>query len=170
MSIRPDSWLCPLLVVAIGYMLCQLAHAAFVWTTKLLEFQLESVWEPDYASLIVVHVVQWSMPEVYIGFLANVPWAELPSVTAVSYLRAADKKCDKYTALVPVYSFVPLAFETLGPMNSAGSAFIDEIGNRTRSVTGDVRATSFLWQRLSMAVQCYNSICLLGTFATHQDG
>ena len=99
---------------------------------------------------------------------SNLP---LSSATAGSAAeRAADKKCDKYTALAPFYSFVPLAFETLGPMNSAGSAFIDEIGNRTRSVTGDVRATSFLWQRLSMAVQRYNSICLLGTFAAHQDG
>ena len=35
------------------------------------------------------------------------------------------------------YSFVPIAFETLGPINSAGTDFIDDIGRRTHAITGN---------------------------------
>src|SRR6218665_1959022 len=33
---------------------------------------------------------------------------------------AADRKTSKYTAILPSYCFVPLAFETLGPVNQDG--------------------------------------------------
>ena len=84
--------------------------------------------------------------------------------------RAAEKKVAKYDGLASAYSFVPVAFETLGPINSAGCSFIDEIGRRARFKSGDTREANFLWQRLSVAVQRYNAICLLGTFEAHQDG
>ena len=95
----------------------------------------------------------------------------LSSVTAGSASeRAAEKKVAIYSGLAPAYSFVPIAFETLGPLNSVGASFIDEIGRRARYVSGDIREANFLWQRLSVAVQRYNAICLLGTFEAHQDG
>ena len=43
---------------------------------------------------------------------------------------AASKKLQKYSELMSSYNFVPVAFETLGPINSAGTEFIDEIGKR----------------------------------------
>jgi len=78
---------------------------------------------------------------------------------------AAGKKLQKYSEIMSRYSFVPIAFETLGPINSAGTDFIDDIGRRTHAITGDNREKSFLWQRLSMAIQRYNAICFRGTFS-----
>ena len=96
---------------------------------------------------------------------------ELSSVTAGGAAeRAAAKKVDKYVGLAHTHSFVPIAFETLGAVNSSGASFIDEIGRRTGLITGDVRETTFLWQRLSVAVQRFNAVCLLGTFEALQDG
>ena len=77
---------------------------------------------------------------------------------------AAGRKLQKYTEVMNRYSFVPIAFETLGPINTAGSEFIDEIGRRCIAITGDLREKAFLWQRLSMALQRYNAVCFRGTF------
>jgi hypothetical protein len=87
------------------------------------------------------------------------------SVTAGSAAEAAAaKKVVKYNDLIARYSFVPLAFETMGSANANGSDFIDEIGKRSRALSGDIREKAFLWQRLSMALQRYNAICFRGTF------
>ena len=80
--------------------------------------------------------------------------------------RAAEKKIQKYTDLAASYSFFPVAFETLGPVNSLGAEFIKSIGLRARACSGDIREGSFLWQRLSMAIQRYNAVCIRGTFET----
>src|SRR5579872_5932460 len=63
---------------------------------------------------------------------------------------AARKKLQKYSVIMSKYSFVPIAFETLGPINSVGTAFIDDVGRRTHAITGDNREKYFLWQRLPM--------------------
>ena len=78
---------------------------------------------------------------------------------------AACKKVLKYAEISNRYTFVPIAFETLGPTNSAGTDFIDELGRRSHAITGDQREKAFLWQRLSMALQRYNAVCFRGTFA-----
>ena len=84
--------------------------------------------------------------------------------------KAADKKTDKYATLAATHIFQPIAFETLGPINSSGADFINNIGRRLQEVSGDVRAGSFLWQRLSIALQRFNAVCLLGTFEALCDG
>ena len=77
---------------------------------------------------------------------------------------AAHRKELKYDALLTRYHFVPVAIETLGPANKSGSDFIDNIGRRLRALTGEHRERSFLWQRLSVALQQYNSVCFRSTF------
>ena len=92
------------------------------------------------------------------------------SVTAGSAAEnAADKKIQKYSELSSSYMFVPIAFETLGPINSCGADFIRALGSRAMSSSGDHREASFLWQRLSMAVQRFNAACLLGTFESFSE-
>jgi len=50
---------------------------------------------------------------------------------------AAEKKNNKYTKLALFYSFMPIAFETLGPVKSDGVTFIHEIGHRICNISGD---------------------------------
>ena len=63
--------------------------------------------------------------------------------------------------------FVPIAFETLGPVNAEDAEFLSELGRCISFVSGDQRETNFLLQRLSICVQRHNAIAFRGTF---QDG
>ena len=78
--------------------------------------------------------------------------------------EAARQKEVKYSQLTGTYLFYAVALETLGPMCESGRTFISELGRRTAQVTSDQRETQFLFQRISVAVQRYNSVCIAGTF------
>ena len=115
-----------------------------------------------------------------------VPWsrgrcllwdATCPDTLAPSYIErsaaepgaaaalAETRKSAKYAALSIAHEFVPVAIETLGTWGSAALSFVNELGRRISVVTGDQRATSFLKQRLAMAVQRGNASAVLGTLA-----
>ena len=92
------------------------------------------------------------------------------SVDAGAAARVAESsKITKYASLAVVHEFVPIALETLGPWGPAGLSFVNELGRRITSVTGDVREASFLKQRLSLAVQRGNAASVLGTIAASSD-
>jgi len=77
---------------------------------------------------------------------------------------AAERKHEKYTELEKSYILQPLSFETLGPINSSGHSFILELGRRIAAISGDLRATTFLYQRLSITVQRFNAVAFRGCF------
>ncbi|HSN23938.1 MAG TPA: reverse transcriptase domain-containing protein, partial [Methylomicrobium sp.] len=77
---------------------------------------------------------------------------------------AANRKTDKYAALAQTHIFQPLAFETLGPINTSGQLFLNELGRRISQTTGDTRETSYLFQRLSVTVQRFNSVAFQSGF------
>ena len=62
-------------------------------------------------------------------------------------------------------TFIPLAFETFGPIHFKGVVFLNQLGNRLAVSTGDTRETSFLFHRLSLTIQRFNVICFNGSFA-----
>ena len=78
---------------------------------------------------------------------------------------AANRKELKYQALSKTHTFIPLAFETFGPINSKGVVFLNQLGHRLAASTGDTRETSFLFQRLSLTIQRSNAVCFNGSFA-----
>ena len=63
--------------------------------------------------------------------------------------HAEQLKIEKYAALSTEYHFA--------------SSFLQELGRRIQAVTKDSRTMTFLWQRLSVAVQKGNAACVLGT-------
>jgi len=77
-------------------------------------------------------------------------------------------KVSKYATITATHDFVPLAFETLGPLSSAATAFISSLGKRLSVVTGDTREEAFLFQPLSMAIQRFSSVALHDTFASSE--
>jgi hypothetical protein len=79
---------------------------------------------------------------------------------------AAARKNAKYIQLAAVYHFVPLAFETMGPVSSEGLAFISSLGQNLSTISGDARETSYLFQRISVMIQRFNAVAFRGTFAT----
>ena len=78
--------------------------------------------------------------------------------------RAASNKVAKYVFLATTHKFVPVAIETLGPINASGLALLTSIGRRISQVTDNSRETSFLFQRISICLQRYNSLSLRSTF------
>ena len=98
--------------------------------------------------------------------LTLIPWQGGKSVTwdiavtdtvADSYLHlisaktggaaenAAIRTENKYVDLQQTYTFIPLAFETLGPINVKGVEFLQLLGRRLATISDDNRQTSFLY-------------------------
>jgi len=56
----------------------------------------------------------------------------------------------------------------MGPINQVGNDFISELGRRISSSTVDPRETSFLFQRLRVAVQRFNAVSFTYSFGLTQ--
>ena len=81
--------------------------------------------------------------------------------------KAEANKLTKYASIASTHIVVPLAFETLGAWGRQASDFVSELGRRLASVSGDRRETSFLKQRLSVAIQRGNAIACQGTYLSN---
>jgi len=78
------------------------------------------------------------------------------STTAESYIAAAargrgevaemaaTRKCQKYSELSMAYLFLPIAVETLGPMNDSAYEFFEILSREITDMSGDSREVSFL--------------------------
>ena len=79
--------------------------------------------------------------------------------------EAETKKVTKYSQLSATYFFVPVAIETTRALGVEAADFVREVGRRIAAAslpTDEQRATDFLLQRLSVAVQRGNVACVLG--------
>ena len=86
------------------------------------------------------------------------------AVSAASAAEEAEKlKRLKYPALVQRFQFEPIAIETSGVFGPSSIKIIREIGQRLRAATGEPRETSWLKQRLSIAVQRGNAVTILAS-------
>ena len=82
---------------------------------------------------------------------------------------AASRKRAKYSDLPASVNFEPMAFETHGAINTSAIDCFSDIGRRVTLISGDKRETSFLFQRLSVIVQRFNSILLHDSFSVDTD-
>ena len=89
----------------------------------------------------------------------------ISSVCAAAAAEAAAlRKVKKYTDLARYHLFYPLAFETMGPINTAGLDFIRDLGRRISRITDEPRETAYLFQRISVAIQRFNSVAFSNSF------
>ena len=58
---------------------------------------------------------------------------------------------------------------TQGPINESAVDFLSELGSRIGTVSGDIRECQFLFQRLSVTIQRFNSIILHNSFVERDD-
>jgi hypothetical protein len=122
--------------------------------------------------------------------LTNVPWQSgktavwdvtIADTLADSYLSstsdtaaaaaelAANRKEDKYAGLSTTHVFLPLAFESLGSIGSKATSFLKDLGRRLTLATENTMETTHLFQRLSIALQRFNAICVMGCFGSQDD-
>ena len=68
-----------------------------------------------------------------------------------------------------IINLIVIALETLGPLGTKSYTFLRELGRRLTIVTEDPRETSFLFQRISIAVQRFNAIRIRDSFPVQVD-
>jgi len=125
---------------------------------------------PDGATLIPWsegRYLAWDATVVHTCALSYV--AHPASSRGPASAQAAERKDQKYLGLPSTHKFQAVAFETLGPINLSGAEFISDIGTRLSTISGDRREASFLFQRLSICIQRYNSVAFNGTFPVTPD-
>ena len=86
-----------------------------------------------------------------------------------AFAAAVARKSAKYASLASSYSFMPIAVETLGTINSEAVDFLAELGRRIAAISKDIRESSFLFQRLSVLIQRFNAVAFRGSFAFEAD-
>ena len=64
--------------------------------------------------------------------------------------QAANMKSAKYADFTTSYIFQPIAVENLGPINTSALSFLNNLGQRICTVSGDDREALFLFQRISV--------------------
>jgi len=83
---------------------------------------------------------------------------------------AAERKTSKYSSLSQSYLFVPIAAETMGPSTRRDGLLCD-LGRHIMQSTDDHCESAFLFQQISVFIQCYNVVTVLGmfTYTTPED-
>ena len=77
--------------------------------------------------------------------------------------QAERKKFNHYKDLAARFCFVPVATETSGVIGKYGLDLIKKIGSKIAEATKEKRSTSYLIQRISIAIQRGNAASILGT-------
>ena len=76
---------------------------------------------------------------------------------------AEVRKRQRYEDLTNRHLFEPLAVETSGVVGPSSTRFLNELGSKIRSVTGERRETEWLYQRVSVAIARGNAAALLAS-------
>ena len=94
----------------------------------------------------------------------------VPSYAAISSVsaglvaeQASARKLAKYSELAISCIFKPIAMESRSPIYTEALTFLSELGRCISVVTGDMRETTFLFQRLSIAIR-FNCILFKSSF------
>jgi len=84
---------------------------------------------------------------------------------------ATTRKAAKYAGLERMHIFQPVAVENLGPMNASAYGFLAGLGQKISAISSDNRETCYLFQRISVLIQCFNATLLHESFSdeNHSD-
>jgi hypothetical protein len=82
---------------------------------------------------------------------------------------AAARKSTKYMELSWTHIFQPIALESLGPMTPSALDFVAEVGRRISHLSGEEHETAFLFQRIAVAIQRFNSVLLHDNLLVHDE-
>jgi hypothetical protein len=76
---------------------------------------------------------------------------------------AESCKITKYAFLPSSYIFSPVAIESFGAFGPHSRSLLQELGRCIRVYTGKVSSTSYLLQRLAIALQRVNALLIMDT-------
>ena len=78
----------------------------------------------------------------------------------------ATRKEAKYTSLTNSYIFQPIAVESHGAFSASALSFLATLRERLTATSGDLREMSFVFQRLSVIIQRFNSVLIHESFVS----
>jgi len=67
----------------------------------------------------------------------------------------------KYAGFERMHIFKPFAVENLGTMNASAYGFLAGLGQKISAISGDNRETCYVFQRISVLIQHFNTTMLL---------
>ena len=161
-----------------------------IWdtTTKMIFFTMlcykqNCHWPKNLHGYFALMVSGLMASLTYLGILASqlCETSQLPIHSTDSYLAytsmtaaaaaelAATRRETKYIELSTTYHFVLLAFDSLGPISSKATIFFKELGRRLTLVKDNPLETAYLFRCLSVTLQRFNTVCILGCFGGKQD-
>jgi hypothetical protein len=124
---------------------------------------------PDGATLVPWQAGRNALWDVSVIDTLAMSYLPSTSVTPGSAAEiAAARKEAKYIDLSSTHIFAPIVLESMGPISVKSLSFLRELGRRLSRATDDTRESAFLFQRLSMAIQRFNSVCVIGTLKDYQ--
>ena len=113
--------------------------------------------------------VPWQMPHMGCHSRGH-PGQLLHANNIGNTLRAAEeaalRKRAEYTDIIQLHIYVPIAIETMTPINKDGQRFLDSLGECLYSLSGNPRETTFLNQRISLLIQIFYLVAFSGSFLT----
>ncbi|XP_037027909.1 uncharacterized protein LOC119068426 isoform X3 [Bradysia coprophila] len=78
-------------------------------------------------------------------------------------VKAANRKHAKYSKLKRNYHFVAFAVESLGPWAKESVDLLNKIGANLIRTTGEPKSRTYLFQRVSLAIQHRNAMCIISS-------
>ena len=105
------------------------------------------VWDVTVVDTVAPSYLKWS--SVRSGLVAD---------------NAERDKHNNYTDLKTQYIFTPLAFESFGSIGPETSIFLKKLGKLMSRNSGEPRSLDFLLQKVSIAIQRKNAVCVRDTF------
>ena len=75
----------------------------------------------------------------------------------------------KYAELSATYEFQPVAVETHGLLSVSSVSFLVDLGRKISERTGEPIKVQFLFQRISVLIQRFNSVLFHETFPVEDD-
>ena len=91
------------------------------------------------------------------------------TISAATAELAITRKEAKYVKLSTTNHSVPLAFKSMGPIGSKAMNFLKELDRRLTPATDSSLQIACLFQHLSVALQRFNAMCILGCFGGKQE-
>ena len=83
--------------------------------------------------------------------------------------QVEERKCSKYSHLSSNHIFTPISIETSGSLSLKTRDFLKELGYCLRQALGEINSSSYLLQRLSIAVQRGNMASVMGSIGHYAD-
>ena len=101
------------------------------------------------------HSTTWDVTVVHTLAASYVSQSAVQAGSAVT--AASVRKSAKYSSLSSSHVFCPVAVEMLGPLVDDAQLFMTEIGRKATLCTADLPEGTFLYQRISVAIQHFNT-------------